>query len=897
MYGPMQWQVGSTTMGGGLGDDCTGGRSIAEKDHNDVHEIQGESLVRDIQRRTPIRVTLPGVVVQRMSERIIAWCVIGCLMAGSVMLVPVASAQQDDGQPGEQPVLEDVEDTVEFSATSEPIELIDLVNFVAEELEINVSVKGTLTGTVMFNAQQVVPRSQLLELLEALLAQYNYSIIRDPVGIYLIQPASEITQSFGGEFATTKIISTPNVKPSSLKAVLDPSAGGGVGSKQISYVDDLGVLVVTDTPRNVRAIEELVKRVLEQYAKTRYTRIELHYVAAAAARERAISLVGQGAALRTGQQGNGPVAPQPGQASSLDNLADRLTLDPSGNSLIFRGNEEEIDQVRNVIQIIDVPTTLKPKEYFAGASASMIANIASQRGLGEVIKLDENQDNNQNFFPNFGRGNQNNGQNQNTTQMSGGSVMMVDEVRGKILYYGTAEQQAQLATLIDALETNLEQMEIRRYPVKNVDAKDLADLLQAVIERDNGNNAPLLPGSQNNRNNTRQNFRQLLQSQADAAGSETGFTATAQDAFVTAHEETNAVIVAAPVKVQEQFAKLIAELDVRRPQVYVEAKILAVSNTRDFRLAVEGQLQAGQFQTQTAFGLGTTGVTGGGGTTGSFTDPKLPLAGLGGYTASLIKSSYVPFILNAIQTDTDGRILSSPQLLVNDNEEAEIVSVEEQPTSTTTIGQTSDQTSFGGFQSAGTTLRVTPSISEAGYIRLAYEIELSNFTGSGSNGLPPPKNTRNVRSDSVTIPTDTTIVVGGITVSDTRNTIVKVPLLGDIPIVGHLFRDTNKIKNDQVLYVFITPRILNDRNFADLRLLTEGPQNDADIPPDIPELTPSTIDLIVPDQPQTQVPAPQETPDNTPTVLPVEPAVDPTGTLIPLEDDEGVVRRSPGGDG
>jgi len=715
-----------------------------------------------------------------------------------------------------------------------------------------------------------------------LLTQYNYSLTRDPVGIYLIQPASEITQSFTGEFATTKIISTPNVKPSSLKAVLDPSATQGGGTKQIAYVDDLGVIVVTDTPRNVRAIEEMVTRILEKYSKIQYTRIDLHYVAAAAARERVISLVGQGASLQSNLPGTVPAPAQAGQTSSLDNLADRLTLDPSGNSLIFRGNEEEVAQVKMVIEIIDVPTTLRPKEYFAGASASMIANIASQRGLGEVIKLDEDQNNTQNFFQGFRGGNQNQNQNQNQSTMSGGSVMMVDEVRGKILYYGTIEQQVQLAALIDSLETNLEQMEIRRYPVKNVNAKDLADLLQAIIQRDNGNSSPLLPGAQNNNgtNNARGGgIRQLLQAQAEANGNngDTGFTASAQDAFVTAHEETNAVIVAAPVKIQEQFASLIRELDVRRPQVYVEAKILAVSNTRDFRLAVEGQLQAGQFQTQTAFGLGTTG------TAGAFTDAKLPLPGAGGYTASLIKSNYVPFILNAIETNTDGRILSSPQLLANDNEEAEIISVEEQPTSTTTIGRTSDQTSFGGFQQAGTTLRVTPSISEAGYIRLAYEIELSNFTGSGTNGLPPPKNTRNVRSKSVTIPTDTTIVVGGITVTDTRNTIVKIPLLGDVPWVGHLFRNTNKIKNDQVLYVFITPRILNDRNFADLRLLTAGPQRDAGIPLDIPELSPTTIDLLFPvDQTPTQ---PGELPKN-----------DPDGTLIPLEDDAGVVHRTTGGD-
>ena len=805
------------------------------------------------------------------------------LISALLGVAPPALAQDGEVAAAE---LQPADEMVTFSATSEPIELMDVLNFITEELGINVSVKGTITGTVMFNAQQQVPRSQLLALLEALLNQYNYSLTLDPVGIYTVQPATDIPGgAFEGVYATTKIITTPNVKPSSLRAVLDPAAAaaGGQSTRQIAYVDDLGIIVITDTPRRVRAMEELIQRVLEQFRRATYTRIDLDYVAAMAARERAISLVGQGASLRTGIPGQDPNASLqiPGMTNSLDNLADRLTIDPSGNALIFRGTEDEVEQVRSVLQIIDVPTTLTPKEYKAGANAAMIADIASQRGLGQVIRLEDTQNANtqQTFFGpgNFGRGG-NQFQNQNTTQstLGGGSVMMVDEVRGTILYYGTEKQQEQLGALIDALQLDLEEIVIERYPVRNVDAKELADLLQAIIENQSGTDSPLLPGARNQQGSNQQSpIQRFLQGQDQA--SENAFVPTAEDSFVTAHEATNVVIVKAPAKLQSQFARIIGELDVRRPQVYVEAKILAVSNTSDFRMRVEGQLKAGQFQTQTAFGIGTQG------TGGAYTDAKLPIAGLAGATAALIKSDYVPFILNAIQTDTDARILSSPQLLVNDNEEAEIVSLEQQPTTTTVVGQNTDQTSFGGYQDAGTTLTVTPSISEAGYLRLKYEIELSNFTGSSTSpGVPPPKNTRNVRSDSVTIPTDTTIVVGGITVTDTRDTVIKVPILGDIPILGLLFRDTGKVNNEQVLYIFITPRILNDRNFADLRLLTKGPQDVAGIDPDLPALEPATIDLINP--PTAALPPADDAPTlDDPTIIPL------------IENDAGVVRRGEGG--
>jgi general secretion pathway protein D len=252
----------------------------------------------------------------------------------------------------------------------------------------------------------------------------------------------------------------------------------------------------------------------------------------------------------------------------------------------------------------------------------------------------------------------------------------------------------------------------------------------------------------------------------------------------------------------------------------------------------------------TNFGLGSlTNTTAGTPpvTTGGFLSPKTVATGLVGLTAAVIKSDQVPIIINALKRDADTRILSSPQILVDDNEEAEIVSVDQQPTTTST--QTSGnpiQESFGGYEEAGTTLFVTPSISEGGYMRLLYEVELSNFVGVGSGGVPPPKQVRNIRSNSVTIPGDTTIVVGGIKVDAKSSTVVKVPLLGDIPLIGHLFRDTNKSNATTRLYVFITPRIMRDVNFTDLRLLTRGPRAESELPPDVPTLEPAMIERYEP---------------------------------------------------
>src|SRR5262249_34823023 len=226
------------------------------------------------------------------------------------------------------------------------------------------------------------------------------------------------------------------------------------------------------------------------------------------------------------------------------------------------------------------------------------------------------------------------------------------------------------------------------------------------------------------------------------------------------------------------------------------------------------------------------------------TSPKQVSSTLPGFTAAVIKSQYVPFVMTALKNNTDSRILASPQLLIDDNVEAEIVSLEEQPTSGTTINASTTSNTFTGYEQAGTRLTCTPSISEGGYMRLMYEIELSNFVGTGANGFPPPKQTRNVRSDSVTIAGDATIIVGGIKFDQKTSTIAKIPLIGDIPLLGYLFRDTNYNNSNSRLYVFITPRIFRDANFRDPQLYTRGPAREAGIEPDYPELRPAKIELI-----------------------------------------------------
>jgi len=739
-------------------------------------------------------------------------------------------------------------DLITLSVFSEPVQLSSLVDLVAKTLEVNITIIGDLPGSVVFNAPVPVRKDDLIPLLDSLLEPQGFTITRDRFGFYSVHTLGAVSVNFSGEQATTRVFSTPNIRPSALKAAIEGQLGvapaGAGGQRQTAYIDDLGIIIITDTPRRVFAAGELIERILDSYSQSAFTRLELKYIAANVARERALQLVGvTGQPTRTtfnpGQDAGQPVQ-APGRAGvSLDNIGERLTVDPQGNALIFRGLPDEVEQIRSVLSIIDVANTLIPKQYFAGSAAAQIADIARQRGLGEITTISaRNQlDPNQGFdYSQVLR------QQQQQNVSAGGPVMVVDEGRGTIIYYGTEAQQSQLDSLIKELDTEAEKVVVEAYKLKNSDAEQVAEVILGLIQNSTPvGESPLLPGG--NQLNNRNPLRRILNPTDPAQAGQPqapGDTSLSIDSggFVIADTQNNQILVKAPTGQQPEFAKLIEKLDLRRPQVYIQASIVAVTWSDDMRLAFETQftdIAGSGASVMTDFGLATTTGIGA---------AKTVATGLGGLTAALVKSDQVPIIINALQTKADARILSTPQLLVDDNEEAQIVSVDAQPTTATSQSDGNNQiTSFAGYEEAGTTLTVTPQISGGGYLRLKYEAELSSFTGVGTATVPAPKQTNTLMANSVTIPGDTTVVVGGLTFESKRKTVAQIPLLGDIPLIGFLFQDQNTGDRKTTLYIFLTPRILRDPTFADLRLITRGPQADSELAVPLPRLHPTLIDI------------------------------------------------------
>lgn len=803
------------------------------------------------------------------------------------------NADDEAGTPGSAPGLTAGEDEVVLSAFSEPVELSALVDFVAKTLGINVTVKGALTGSVVFNAPVKVSRDRLLPLLDALLGQQNFTITLDPSGFYTVQPLQDVVMNFGAG-ATTRIISTPNIRPTAIKPAIDAQFPSQGSPRQFAYVDELGVIVATDTPRRLDALEGLVSAILSERRKLRWEQLPLTYVAAPVARQRVLEIIGH-TAPRTGVQaipGQGipeqavldssAAAGQPGVTGRLSNLADRLIVAAQGNALIFRGMPDEAEQVRELLNIIDVPSTLVPRSYFAGTAARQLADIARQRGLGEVITIGDSADQNR-FNPygaefNFPQG----GFNQQQQTQTGGPVMVVDEARGLIIYYGTTQQQEQLQALISELDTEADRVVVEVYKLKHTSAEIVSELVNGLLTNTApAGDSPLVGGTGTGFSGTRRGRNQIqpptsgnvtvIQTPDLTGQSESGLTFSGgDDVFAYPDTSNNQILIKAPAKQQPEFARLIDKIDLRRPQVYIDCQIIALTATDDFRLAFETQLlqDGGDAVLNTNFGLSSFG-------TAPFDSRKTVSTSLAGLTAAIIKSENVPLIINALQTVADTQILSSPSLLVDDNEEASIASVQQQPTTSTSQGTSTTETSFAGYEDAGTNLTIQPQISEGGYLRLKYEAKLSNFTGTGSNGIPAPRNENTVAAESVTVPSDMTVVVGGLTLDSKSRTVVKVPLLGDIPVIGALFRDDNRNDRKTTLYIFLTPRILRDPNFADLRLLTKGPQARSEISDVIPEMNPAVMPVIVPGASNPSpagrpLPLDPPPPDMTPSTLPPE---------------------------
>lgn len=285
-------------------------------------------------------------------------------------------------------------------------------------------------------------------------------------------------------------------------------------------------------------------------------------------------------------------------------------------------------------------------------------------------------------------------------------------------------------------------------------------------------------------------------------------------ARVTADPTTNSIIVVADRATQQVYADLIEFLDKRRPQVMIEAKVVILDTTDNYALGIEvsggDRLGINKLFQFTSYGL-------------SMVDPvtgSLALIPGRGYNWTLVEPDTADAVLRALAGHTKARVMSSPRVLVNDNATGTLASVAEVPFTSVNASQTVATTSFAGFAEAGTTIEVTPRISDDDHLQLDFVVTLNSFTGAASAGVPPPRQTNEVTS-TVTIPDGYTVIVGGLNQKNNSHTREGIPYIEKIPVLREITGNYSSDNSQNTLFVFLRAVILRDDDFEDLKYLSD----------------------------------------------------------------------------
>jgi len=368
------------------------------------------------------------------------------------------------------------------------------------------------------------------------------------------------------------------------------------------------------------------------------------------------------------------------------------------------------------------------------------------------------------------------------------TIMLISDERTNTVVLLSSEVDAlRVKSLISMLDkpTPKDKGKIRVYYLEHATAEELAAVLQAQTSGKSkasakGGKAPLLSGQ----------------------------------ATITADKATNSLIIMADNEDYQVLEEIIKKLDIPRAMVFIECLIMEVNTNKDFKLGTEWK----------GFGEahhdGRDGAAGGGFSGEEFTS----LAGLAGGAlpsgfslgvfGEMINISGIQFptiaaIIEVYKKDKDVQIISTPQLLTTDNEEAKIYVGKNIPfqTRSTAEGGVETYSSFE-YRDVGTTLKITPQISQDGMVRLAISQEVARL--ESTTDFRPTTLKRTIDT-TVIVDDNSTIVIGGLIDDSFSKTEYKIPILGDIPLLGWLFKSRRTQREKTNLFVFLTPHVINNK--------------------------------------------------------------------------------------
>jgi general secretion pathway protein D len=359
--------------------------------------------------------------------------------------------------------------------------------------------------------------------------------------------------------------------------------------------------------------------------------------------------------------------------------------------------------------------------------------------------------------------------------------LVADERTNSLIISGEPKTRARIVKLVESLDDELKNSgNTRVFYLKYAKAEEVVGVLKGVSK--------------------------TIEKNADSKSASKSSTLS-----IEAHEGTNAIVVSAQPALMSSLGSIIRQLDIRRAQVLVEAIVVEVSESDGINLS-----------TQFATPHGGTQFHDNGVTTGEIVASAYQLKNdeddLSGVVSALgkvaggivgITDSDWGVVLQAISSTAGSNILATPSLTTLDNQEASFIVGDEVPVLT---GSTSSATNDNPFQTIerkdiGIKLKVTPQINEGDAVQMVIEQEVSTIKGETSVDIIFA--TRAVKT-TVLAKSGETVVIGGLIDEQVSETVDKVPLLGDIPLLGYLFKSTISSTEKRNLMVFIRPTIIRD---------------------------------------------------------------------------------------
>ena len=462
-----------------------------------------------------------------------------------------------------------------------------------------------------------------------------------------------------------------------------------------------------------------------------------------------------------------------------------------GNLLLMVDSSLNIRKLHGILQTIDTERTREGLEiiYLKNASAESAATTVRQWLTGSDGKP---------AAPAAGAA-------------GGGTTtsVLADQRLNALLVFGNDTIKQAIRELVAKLDVTPPEAssKVNVYYLENTDATEMAKVLDGVVKGISAQ-ATSQPG----------------------AGAPQASPFESGKVTITADKASNSLVIMASPTDYANLTQVIKKLDRRSKQVFVQVVIAEISLNKTLDLGVQtGAFGAGPlgkylqgggiYDPFGAFGniLGSTTS----GTTGSGISTLIGNS-LGANSTTLNKPVTAVALLQALDTNGLVNVLSTPNILTSDNKEAEITVGENVPL----VGSTT-QSTYGTTQSVerkdvGINLKIKPQISEGDYIRLDINQEISAVAPSKGNAVDLVT-TKRAAKTSVVVKDSETVVIGGLIQDQENDTVSKVPLLGDIPLLGWLFKTTNKTRSKTNLMILLIPHIIKDNR--DLTSITDTQRN------------------------------------------------------------------------